>query len=69
MKVGDKIKLKAKENASNRTKNRIREHGDHAFEVFREPEHCQSLDGSLSVLLKTEGWFGWLIVDEIEVVK
>ena len=69
MKNGNMIKLKAKENASNRTKNRIREHGDRAFEVFREPQRLQSMDGELSVLLKTEGWLGWLPISEIEVVK
>jgi len=69
MKSGNMIKLKAKESASNRTKNRIREHGDHPFEVFREPQHLQSMDGEMAVLLKTERWLGWLPINEIEVIK
>jgi len=61
------IKLKVKEDASNRTKNRIREHGSSNFEVCREPQHVISMS-TTAVLLKTDRWLGWLPLNEIEVV-
>ena len=67
MKVGEKIKLKATKGASNRTKNRIREHGHSDFEVCRKPQHVISMS-TIAVLLKTERWLGWLPLNEIEVI-
>ncbi len=67
MKVGEMIKLKVREGASNRTKNRIREHGNSNFEVCREPQHVISMS-TTAVLLKTDRWLGWLPLNEIEVV-
>jgi hypothetical protein len=67
MKVGDSIKLKATKSASNRTKNRIREHGHSSFEVCRQPQHVISMS-TTAVLLKTDRWFGWLPLNEIEVI-
>jgi hypothetical protein len=68
MKSGNMVKLRAKESASNRTKNRIREHGEQAFEVCREPQHIFSM-AKVAVLLKAERWLGWLPIDEIEVIE
>ena len=62
------IEIKANHGASTRTKNRIREHG-HIFEgaIFGTPK-C--FDGRKSVLLTApDGWFGWLPMDEIEVLS
>jgi|TARA_R110002110_G_scaffold290245_2_gene504430 hypothetical protein len=51
-------------NASKRTKDRIREHGPvFKMESFDNPP-C--MDGVPSVFLRSkDGWFGWLIKDEI----
>ena len=51
-------------NASKRTKDRIKEHGPiFNMEAFDNPS-C--MDGVPSVFLRSEdGWFGWLISDEI----
>ena len=68
MKVGEKIKLKATEGASNRTKNRIREHGHSSFEVCCKPQHVISMS-TVAVLLRTEKWFGWIPLNEIEVIN
>ena len=68
MKVGDLVKLKAAEGASNRTKNRIREHGHSSFEVCRAPQHVISMS-TVAVLLKTERWLGWLPLNEVEVIS
>ena len=68
MKVGDSIKLKATAGASNRTKNRIREHGHSNFEVCHGPQHIISMS-TVAVLLKTERWLGWLPLNEIEVIN
>jgi len=68
MKVGDKIKLKATLDASNRTKNRIREHGRSSFEVVCVPQHIRSMS-TIAILLKTDRWLGWLPLNEIEVIN
>ena len=51
-------------NASKRTKDRIKEHGPiFKMEAFDNPP-C--MDGVPSVFLRSkDGWFGWLIKDEI----
>ena len=51
-------------NASKRTKDRIKEHGPlFKMESFDNPP-C--MDGVPSVFLRSkDGWFGWLIKDEI----
>ena len=61
------IEIKANNNASTRTKNRIREHGG-TFEtaVFGT---SRGLGGRKAVLLtSSDGWHGWLPMDEIEVL-
>ena len=68
MKVGEKIKQKATEGASNSTKNRIREHGHSSFEVCCSPQRCNSMS-TVAVLLKTEKWFGCIPLNEIEVIN
>ena len=51
-------------NASKRTKDRIKEHGPiFNMEAFDNPS-C--MDGVPSVFLRSkDGWFGWLMEDEI----
>ena len=66
------IKIKAKQSACRRTKNRIREHG-HDFVLVRQ--------SGTEVLLRAisrnasnglggkEHWFGWLPITEVEVIS
>ena len=59
------MKFIAKENASARTKNRIREHNG-SFVVKEASSSVQSLNGCEGLLLQSEsGWLGWLPSDEI----
>ena len=72
-KVGEVVKLKAAQGASQRTKNRIRERGDEGFTVGRAPQ-AASFAGNRGVnwvmLTSQSGdWLGWLPVDELEVVN
>jgi len=61
------IEIKANHDASTRTKNRIREHGN-TFDAEVFGTH-RGLDGRKSVLLTApDGWHGWLPMDEIEVL-
>jgi hypothetical protein len=72
-KVGEVVKLKAVQGASQRTKNRIRERGDEGFTVGRKPQTA-SFAGNRGVewvmLTSVSGdWLGWLPVDEVEIVN
>jgi hypothetical protein len=53
-----RVRIKAKQNASKRTKNRIREHGPF-FDI--QPR----LDGVK--LFRSGAWFGWLPENELEI--
>ena len=73
MKIGDTIKIRALSGASQRTRNRIRERGEHGFTVEKAPQSIAAPDnrGANWVLLMSLAgkWSGWLPVDEIEVVS
>ena len=58
------LTLHARPGASQRTRNRVREHGP-SFEVRRRG-HCARLGGVDAVLLvASDGWLGWLPLDEL----
>ena len=64
-----KVKILARTNSSQRTKNRIAENGPWFFLKF-EARQCLALENRLSVLIFSvgdNGWFGWLPLDEITV--
>lgn len=81
MKIGNVSKFKATRGACNRTKNRLREHGEAGFFV-KSFSPCSSLfGGEPAVLLKSvtcnasdgaggkENWQGWLPIPEIEEIS
>jgi hypothetical protein len=65
--------ITAKPEASQRTKNRIRERGDKGFVVRQTPQPVKALDNRQGILLMgvddetPEPWIGWLPTDEIEM--
>ena len=70
---GHVLLLRPAPGATQRTRNRIREHRG-AFRLIRGPEPLACLGGRPSVLLQpmgihtpNEGWWGWLPVEEIVV--
>lgn len=61
-------KLSPSDEATQRTKNRIREHGPD-FKVERV-EGAACFDGEESVLVRSEdGWFGWFPLNEVKFVN
>ena len=70
---GMRLRITANKNASSRTKNRIRERGEHGF-VLKNRQPCIALHNRPSMCLmgqepgKLAGdqWLGWLPEDEIE---
>jgi hypothetical protein len=66
---GDAVALSASGNASQRTKNRIRERGKLGFSVLQTPRTCLFADnrGALWAFLKSNDsdWQGWLPIDEV----
>ena len=72
-KVGEVVKLKAVQGASQRTKNRIRERGADGFTVERPPQSITAPDNrgvNWVLLMSLDGkWSGWLPVDEVEIVN
>ena len=64
-----KLKLKAKPNASQRTKNRILENGP-VFEVVDSCSEVQQAFNAGGWLLRSENghWFGWLQRNEFEII-
>jgi hypothetical protein len=61
-------KLSPSDEASQRTKNRIREHGPD-FKVERI-EGAACFNGEEAALVRSEdGWFGWLPLDEVKFVN
>ena len=60
--------VKAKQNSSQRTKNRIKERGP-VFQVGRESKSCPALDGVPAVLLETPSWARWIPLEEIEIFE
>ena len=66
-----KMILTATPNANRRTRNRIREHGPMFEDVTRVTTGRNrvphpALDGQWCVLVRTDKWFGWLPIEEIE---
>ncbi len=60
------LTITATRNASQRTKNRIREHGP-VFKVRQMSMSVNAMDGRACVSVESpDGWFGWLPLDEIE---
>ena len=58
------VKLKANDQASRRTRNRIREHGP-SFRAIKSG-NCQDLGDDLHLLVRSEnGWLGWLPWNEV----
>jgi len=70
---GMRLRITAKQSASSRTKNRIRERGEFGF-VLKNRQPCMALHNRQSMMLmgqepgKLAGdqWLGWLPEDEIE---
>lgn len=61
------VYMKAKETASRRTKNRLREHGAHGLTEEKRGEPCEALGGARGALLACDcGWVGWLPESEVE---
>tara|TARA_Y100000296_G_scaffold77307_1_gene98814 strand:- start:318 stop:509 length:192 start_codon:yes stop_codon:yes gene_type:complete len=58
-----KIRVKAKSNASRRTKNRVKEHGP-VFELEKVKFNTWE-----RLLRSDDGWFGWLPFNEIETTN
>ena len=71
--VGSTVMLKVVPGASQRTRNRIRERGEHGFTVEKAPQPIAASDNrgvNWVLLMSLDGkWSGWLPVDEIEVVN
>ena len=67
------LRITALPNASQRTKNRIRERGARGFVVRQTPTPCKALENRQAVLLMgvddetPEPWIGWLPLDEINM--
>ncbi len=57
--------MKAKPNASNRTKNRIANHS--GLKLVRRSPSCSALGGVPALLLEGPTWFGWLPESEVEL--
>lgn len=72
------VKIEANDNASQRTKNRIREHGPFFF-LKDSAKSVQSLSGESGILVECQGfdpiipnqndWFGWLPESEVTVIE
>ena len=73
MNIGDTVFLRPTAGASQRTKNRIREHGGDGFVVCNVSTACWPLNSRPAVLLEPtlaeDNWLGWLPLDEIEEVQ
>lgn len=59
------LNIKPLSTASQRTKNRIKEHSP--FDSISKPKKVFAMDNRLCVLCKSKNWFGWLPVREIEI--
>jgi hypothetical protein len=57
------VTLKANDQATRRTRNRIAEHGPDFRAV--KSGNCPDLGGGLHLLVRTERWQGWLPWDEV----
>jgi len=57
---------------SQRTRNRLREHGQHGWMIKRHDPSSRLFDGAPAILVENEaqtltgdGWFGWFPLDEV----
>ncbi|MAI39217.1 hypothetical protein [Alteromonas sp.] len=78
IRLGDLLRVEAKQSASRRTKNRIRENGDH-FIFMKESNSVSLFGGGTAFLLRAitenasngkggkENWLGWLPANEVLV--
>lgn len=74
---GDHIVLVPNENASQRTKNRLREHGAHGFLVRQGPRRSVLFPGKVIALFESltksaagrRTWMGWINIEEFDVVE
>jgi hypothetical protein len=68
---GIKVKLTAKKSASNRTKNRIHEHGPFFVVKAAEGRHIPGLKDLLCILVRpldeNDDWLGWMPISEMEI--
>ena len=65
--MNETVKVTAINKASNRTKNRLREHGPE-FEIVEEAQPVRFDNGvRLWVLVKNDSWIGWLPEEEIDI--
>ena len=60
------VTLKANDQATRRTRNRIAEHGPDFRAV--KSGNCPDLGGGLHLLVRTEKWHGWLPWNEVNWV-
>ena len=74
---GDHIVLVPNKNASQRTKNRLREHGAHGFLVRQGPRRSVLFPGKVIALFESltksaagrRTWMGWINIEEFDVVE
>ena len=68
---GIKVKLTAKRTASNRTKNRIREHGPFFVVKAAEGRHIPGFKPFFCILVRPfaarDDWLGWMPISEMEI--
>ena len=68
---GIKVKLTAKKSATNRTKNRIHEHGPFFVVKAAEGRHIPGLKDLLCILVRpldqNDDWLGWMPISEMEI--
>jgi hypothetical protein len=65
-----KVKIKPTANASQRTKNRIRENGPEFKELRKNTQHVFAIGCVAGSLFQSEnGWLGWLPRKEFERIK
>ena len=80
MKSNQSITIEAKQSASRRTKNRIKENGKEFILIKKDP-NSSLFNGQAAILLESisknssdgkggkESWFGWIPMSEVEFLK
>lgn len=61
------MKLRPKNNASKRTKDRIKQHSP--FISISTPRKVFAMDNRLCILCRSKNWFGWIPINEVEYVS
>jgi len=62
-----KVKLKANDGATRRTKNRVRQHGPNFEDVSRDLTGQPPI--ACTLFRAADGWLGWLPVNELKIVE